>query len=398
MKKFNALTIYLLLLVVSAAAEVKAAPAPPSNLTATAVSSTRINLAWTDHSASETGFKIQRSIDGINFSLLAQVGPNVTTYNNTGLNPSTKYQYRVSSYNGSNMSAFSNIASATTVAPRIIWGHSKLPNITNSASIQRELQDMWAVGGRCPRIDGNWTTAIDAAHAAGFTQMILISVALSVPNTTTYANSTVALARAHPDAMIELGNECNLHGFSPQQYATMAKAAYKAVKAAGLKNIILLGSVGNSASTVGGLSMYGWCAALVANGCTVGVGFDWANYHDYGEPSVNENWWHIYTLATVTDPRTPAGQSCQSVFGNPPFAMTEFGEACSWIGGDEAKQAAYIAGWMQALKGQLQCKVAIQFALADDFTASFGKGFGLRRLDLSHRPSWDAYKAQTGSL
>ena len=398
MKKFDALIVHFLLLVVSAAAEVKAAPAPPSNLRATAVSSSRINLAWTDNSANETGFKIQRSSNGINFSLLAQVGPNVTTYNNTGLNPSTKYQYRVSSYNGSNSSAFSNIASATTLAPRIIWGHSKLPNITDAAKITRELQDMWAVGGRCPRIDGNWTEAIDAAHAAGFTQMILVSVLTlnSVPDTTTYANSTVALARAHPDAMIELGNECNLHGFSPQQYATMAKAAYKAVKAAGLKNIILLGSVGNSASTVGGLSMYGWCAALVANGCTVGVGFDWANYHNYGNPSVAEAWWHIYTLSSG-DPRTPAGKSCQSVFGNPPFAFTEFGEACSWIGGDEAKQADYIAQWMQALKGQLQCKVAIQFALADDFTLN-GRGFGLRRLDLSHRPSWDAYKTHIGSL
>ena len=159
-------------------------------------------------------------------------------------------------------------AQSGSAAP--IWGHYKLTAITSSASIQRELQDMWAVGGRCPRIDNDWTTAIDAAHAAGFTQMILISggTMRSVPDTTTYANSTVALARAHPDAMIELGNECNLNGFSPQQYAIMAKAAYQAVKAAGLKNIILLGSVGNSTSTVGGLSMYGWCAALVANGCT----------------------------------------------------------------------------------------------------------------------------------
>jgi Fibronectin type III domain len=392
MKKFDALIIHFLLLVVSAAAEVKAAPAPPSNLRAMAVSSSRINLAWTDNSANETGFNIQRSIDGINFSLFAQVGPNVTTYNNTGLNASTKYQYRVRSYNGSNRSAFSNIASATTFAPRIIWGHCKLTNITDSAGITRELQDMWADGGRCPRIDNNWTTAIDAAHAAGFTQMILISggTMRSVPDTTTYANSTVALARAHPDAMIELGNECNLNGFSPQQYATMAKAAYKAVKDAGLKNIVLLGSVGNNPSRVGNYSMVDWCKQIKSYGCVQGQAFDWANYHIYGDPAVDERYVHLWTPNS-------AGDSCQSVFGNPPFAITEFGEACSWIGGDEAKQAAYIAQWIQAFKGQLQCKMAIQFALADNFAGN-GSGFGLRRLDLSRRPSWNAYKAQVGSL
>jgi hypothetical protein len=289
-------------------------------------------------------------------------------------------------------------AQSGSAAP--IWGHCKLTAITSSASIQRELQDMWADGGRCPRIDNNWTTAIDAAHAAGFTQMILISggTMRSVPDTTTYADSTVALARAHPDAMIELGNECNLNGFSPQQYATMAKAAYQAVKAAGLKNIILLGSVGNSPSTVGGLSMYGWCAALVANGCTVGVGFDWANYHIYGNPPVDEPWWHIYTLSSG-DPRTPAGQSCQSIFGNPPFAVTEWGAAISRLPAgttaqQEATQASYVSGWMQSFKAQPNCKLATQFALGDEFNDGNNFGFGLRRLDLTHRPSWDSYKAQ----
>ena len=128
-----------------------------------------------------------------------------------------------------------------------------------------------------------------------------------------------------------------------------------------------------------------WCAALVAQGCTTGTCFDWANYHNYGEPMSNENWWHVYTIAPTTDPRNKAGESCQSVFGNPPFAMTEFGEACSWIGGDETKQADYISRWMQAFKGQPQCKLAIQFALADNFTGN-GSGYGLRRLGLIAPP------------
>ena len=39
-------------------------PAAPSNLTATAVSSNRINLAWTDNASTELGVRIERSIDG----------------------------------------------------------------------------------------------------------------------------------------------------------------------------------------------------------------------------------------------------------------------------------------------------------------------------------------------
>ena len=40
------------------------APTAPSNLTATAASTSQINLSWTDNSNNETGFRIERSPDG----------------------------------------------------------------------------------------------------------------------------------------------------------------------------------------------------------------------------------------------------------------------------------------------------------------------------------------------
>jgi len=90
------------------------APAAPSNLTATAVSSSRINLSWTDVS-SETGFSIERKTgeSGI-FAEIAQTGMNSTSYNDTGLSQSTTYFYRVRAYNASGYSAYSNEAQATT--------------------------------------------------------------------------------------------------------------------------------------------------------------------------------------------------------------------------------------------------------------------------------------------
>ena len=98
----------------TASATTLSVPAAPSNLTATAVSSTRIDLAWTDNSNNETEFRIYRSTNGVSFSWVVTVGPNVTTYSNTGRTPSTTYYYRVSAANASGNSAFSNTASATT--------------------------------------------------------------------------------------------------------------------------------------------------------------------------------------------------------------------------------------------------------------------------------------------
>lgn len=92
------------------------APAAPSNLTANAVSTSQINLAWTDNANNETGFRIERSLNGSSFTEITTVGANVTTFNNTGLAASTAYFYRVRATNSGGNSAYSNTASATTQA------------------------------------------------------------------------------------------------------------------------------------------------------------------------------------------------------------------------------------------------------------------------------------------
>src|SRR5207253_3026636 len=96
---------------------VQVPPAAPSNLTATAVSTSEIDLSWTDNAAgNETGFLISRSTDGTTFTQIGSVGAGVTSYKNTGLSASTKYYYEVRATNAAGNSAFSNIANATTNA------------------------------------------------------------------------------------------------------------------------------------------------------------------------------------------------------------------------------------------------------------------------------------------
>jgi predicted phage tail protein len=77
-------------------------------------------LQWTDNSTTEDGFKLYRSLDGVDFSRTATLGPNVTTYSNTGRPAGTTYYYRVVAYNSSGNSAFSNIATATTFPPATV--------------------------------------------------------------------------------------------------------------------------------------------------------------------------------------------------------------------------------------------------------------------------------------
>jgi hypothetical protein len=93
---------------------VPAIPAAPDSLVATAVSNTQINLAWSDNADNESGYQIERSSPGNDFSLIATTGPDVTNFPNDGLTPNRKYQFRVRAFNGAGQSAYSNTVSQKT--------------------------------------------------------------------------------------------------------------------------------------------------------------------------------------------------------------------------------------------------------------------------------------------
>ena len=60
-------------------------PAAPTKLSATAVSGSQINLAWTDNASNESSYQVQRSLDGVSFSTVATLAANSTSYSDTGL-------------------------------------------------------------------------------------------------------------------------------------------------------------------------------------------------------------------------------------------------------------------------------------------------------------------------
>jgi len=91
-------------------------PVKPSGLGATAVSASSIELNWTDNSADELGFELQRSTDGSNWTGLPGLGPDIENVSDSGLLSSTTYYYRVRAFNLSGTSAWSDTAFATTQA------------------------------------------------------------------------------------------------------------------------------------------------------------------------------------------------------------------------------------------------------------------------------------------
>jgi len=92
---------------------------PPTNLSASAVSSSEIGLGWNAPIVvgdAVTGYEIERSTDGgITWStIVSNTASSATTYSDAGLSPNTPYSYRVSAIYPVGTSSPSNTASATT--------------------------------------------------------------------------------------------------------------------------------------------------------------------------------------------------------------------------------------------------------------------------------------------
>jgi titin len=154
-------------------------PTAPTNLSASAVSSSQIDLSWTDNASDETGFRIERSPDGTTFAEIATVGANVTSYANTGLTAATQYWYRVRAYNSTGASGYAGPASATTLAAAV--APTAPTNLTASAVSSSQINLTWTdtanneTGFRIERSPDGTTFA---------------EIATAGANVTSYANTT----------------------------------------------------------------------------------------------------------------------------------------------------------------------------------------------------------------
>ncbi|HET6386746.1 MAG TPA: fibronectin type III domain-containing protein [Armatimonadota bacterium] len=85
-------------------------PAAPTNLAATCLGSTGVHLGWTNNANNATGILIKRSLDDINYTTIAQLPANATSYGDHGLVPGVTYYYSVSPWNACGTSSANAMA------------------------------------------------------------------------------------------------------------------------------------------------------------------------------------------------------------------------------------------------------------------------------------------------
>ena len=194
------------------------APNSPTGLQATPVSPTQINLDWVDNSINESGFQIERSPNGSTaWSTIASVGSNVTTYSNTGLSQATTYYYRVYAKNVGGDSAFSNVASDTTLSYTYTVGGVVSGLVGSGLVLQNNAVDNMAIG-----VDGNFefSTALDDGSAYAVT----VSSQPASPNQTcSVDNASGSLAGANiTNVAVSCATHCNVNSVAGVEETTVA--------------------------------------------------------------------------------------------------------------------------------------------------------------------------------
>jgi hypothetical protein len=109
-------------------------PAAPSALTATAISTSAIDLTWSDNANDETAMEIARDA-GSGFVTLTTTAANVLSVSDAGLTNATAYTYRVRAINAGVPSAWSATASATTLTSPPAAPSGLIASATSAADI-----------------------------------------------------------------------------------------------------------------------------------------------------------------------------------------------------------------------------------------------------------------------
>src|SRR5467141_3979599 len=157
-------------------------PSAPTGLTASAVSSSQINLSWAASSdnVGVSGYRVFRNG--------AQIAPtSATSFTNTGLSPSTTYTYAVAAVDAAgNLSARSSPASATTPAAPDTTPPSVPTGLTASAVSSSQINLSWTASSDNVGVSG-YRVFRNGAQIATTSATSFTNTGLSPSTTYTYA-------------------------------------------------------------------------------------------------------------------------------------------------------------------------------------------------------------------
>ncbi len=196
-----------------------APPSQPGTLTATAVSSSQVNLSWGASTGVLSGYLIERcqGVACTGFMQVADPAGTGTTYQDTGLTASASYSYRVRATDAAgDLSPYSNTASAATAPP------SQPGMLTATATSSAEIDLTWGastgtVSGylieRCQGVGctgfmqvaapaGTGTTYQDTGLVASTSYTYRVRATDAGGDLSPYSNTSSATTRAAPTGLV----------------------------------------------------------------------------------------------------------------------------------------------------------------------------------------------------
>ncbi|MBI5387968.1 MAG: hypothetical protein HZA90_25170 [Verrucomicrobia bacterium] len=167
-------------------------PAAPSALVAALWFGPKVVLGFWDNATNETGFAVERAVNGGAFTTLATLGPKagrgLVSYTDTGVAPGSSYAYRVKAVNGAGGSAWSNTARVSVpVVPAA-------PSAVKVAVARRTTLTVGLAVGWKDNSANNTSFTIQVATDSAFTRIVVPFVV--GPNATTL-NATLPRGPAY---------------------------------------------------------------------------------------------------------------------------------------------------------------------------------------------------------
>ncbi|TSC68141.1 MAG: fibronectin type III domain-containing protein, partial [Parcubacteria group bacterium Gr01-1014_66] len=189
-------------------------PSTPTSLSASAISSSQINLSWTasTDNVAVMGYQVERC-QGSGCTNFAQVGtPAGVSYNDTGLTANTAYRYQVRAADAAgNLSGYSSVASVTTQAPPP--GGSDFQTRCGQAGVVRcvgfdqatDIQGTW--GGNSGVLPGATTPSLDGTVRASGNS----SIKFTIPSNSGADTSGSYFTNFSPDLSLQFGENSEFY-------------------------------------------------------------------------------------------------------------------------------------------------------------------------------------------
>ncbi len=185
----------------------------PVDLTALDISSSSARLVWKDESDNETSFEVQRRVPGGDFSGLVTVLENQVQYDDSSLEASTTYIYRVRARKGETVSVWSNDAVIESFddapqSPVILAVDEQTYNkvairwsdrsaVEDGFRVVRRLDEIGALWGTVGTLDKNVTVFVDRTVLPLSTYAYRVQ-AFNESGSSDYSNSVVAITSEIP--------------------------------------------------------------------------------------------------------------------------------------------------------------------------------------------------------